>query len=156
MSSYWYLFLVALIPFTYPTAEIDNAEFTLEAAITEEEKQIGLMNRTYLPERKGMIFIYDDEDERSFWMKNTEIPLDIIFLDSDRKVINIEEANPQPNASKNELESYNSERPAQYVLEINQGLSEEKELKKGDEIELDYSIRIVRPFSPINTSSSRE
>ena len=69
-------------------------------------------------------------------MKNTLIPLDIIFLDSDLEVINIEKANPEPNTSDENLASYRSLRPAKYVLELNQNRSKEIGLEKGSNINL--------------------
>ncbi len=110
--------------------------FSVEIADTSEERARGLMFREELGENQGMLFVYEEEADRSFWMKNTLIPLDIIFLNSDFEVINIEQANPEPNTSDENLASYRSERPAQYVLEINQNRSEEIGLKKGSEMSL--------------------
>ena len=113
----------------------NDLEFMVEVADTREERAEGLMHVEELDQNEGMIFVYDEEDYRSFWMKNTLIPLDIIFLDSELEVINIEQADPEPNTSDENLVSYESERPAQYVLEINQNKSEEIGLEEGSEIE---------------------
>ncbi len=113
----------------------NDFEFMVEVADTREERAEGLMHVEELDQNEGMIFVYDEEDYRSFWMKNTLIPLDIIFLDSELEVINIEQADPEPNTSDENLASYESERPAQYVLEINQNKSEEIGLEEGSEIE---------------------
>ncbi|MFO7793708.1 MAG: DUF192 domain-containing protein [Candidatus Nanohaloarchaea archaeon] len=114
----------------------ENHSFDVEIADTPEEREKGLMNRENVGENEGMLFVYEEEDYRSFWMKNTFIPLDIIFLDSNLEVINIEKANPEPNTSDDNLQRYRSESPAQYVLEINQNRSEEIGLEKGSEMSL--------------------
>ena len=114
----------------------EDHRFNVEIADTSEERVRGLMFREDLGENQGMLFVYEEEADRSFWMKNTVIPLDIIFLNSDFEVINIEQANPEPNTSDENLASYRSERPAQYVLEINQNISEKIGLKKGSEMSL--------------------
>ena len=107
------------------------AELTLETAVTEEEKAKGLMNRESLDNDSGMIFIYDEADERSFWMKNTSIPLDMIFLTAEQTIRTIKEADPEPNVSDANLKSYTSEGPAKYVIEANQNFSEEEGITEG-------------------------
>ncbi|MFP4229504.1 MAG: DUF192 domain-containing protein, partial [Candidatus Nanohaloarchaea archaeon] len=101
----------------------------------------GLMNRENLSENSGMLFIYEDEDDRSFWMKNTSIPLDIVFMNSSMHITNIEKADPEPNTPDEDLASYESEEPAQYVLEINQNKSEEIGLEKGEKMGLGLELR---------------
>jgi uncharacterized membrane protein (UPF0127 family) len=114
----------------------EDHRFEVEIADSSEERARGLMNREFLGENSGMLFVYEEENDRSFWMKNTFIPLDIVFLDSNLAVINIEDADPEPNTSDDNLQRYRSERPAQYVLEINQNRSEEIGLEKGSEMSL--------------------
>ena len=114
----------------------EEHRFSVEIADTSEARARGLMNREQLGENQGMLFVYEEEADRSFWMKNTLVPLDIIFLNSDLEVINIEKANPEPNTSDENLASYESDSPAQYVLEINQNRSEEIGLEKGSEMSL--------------------
>jgi len=114
----------------------EDHRFQVEVADTPEERAEGLMFRESLNEDEGMLFVYEEEGNRSFWMKNTYIPLDIIFLDSNLKVINIEKANPEPNTSDENLKRYRSEKPTQYVLEINQNRSKEIGLEHGDRIDL--------------------
>lgn len=133
--------ILIIIPLIHPTLTYNDAEFSLEIADTPEERAQGLMNRKDLSESKGMLFVYENEDNRSFWMKNTTIPLDIIFMDSTMEVINIEAANPEPNTSDEDLASYTSERPARYVLEINQNKSKEIDLKEGEKMGLGLEIR---------------
>lgn len=102
-----------------------TATVSVEIADTPEERQQGLMGRTDLPENHGMLFVYEDERPRVFWMKQTEIPLDIIFLDAQKRVINVEQADPEPGVPPEQLERYTSDRPAQYVIELEQGFSEQ-------------------------------
>ncbi len=107
-----------------------NAEF----ARTPEELQKGLMNRISLPKNSGMLFIFPDEETRSFWMKNTLIPLDVIFVSSTGRVNEITTLNP---CQETEIcQSYNSKTPAQYVLEINAGQAEKWNMTEGDILEL--------------------
>ena len=85
------------------------------------------MFRTELDNEVGMLFIFPDEEMRSFWMKNTLLPLDIVFLNSDFSIVNIARGT-QPYS----LASIPSLFPAQYALEINAGQAEALDLKKGD------------------------
>ena len=132
------LSILIFLPLISPTVIFEDTEFSTEIANTPDERATGLMNHESLGENESMLFVYGEEDERSFWMKNTTIPLDIIFLDSDLKVINIEAANPEPNTSDENLASYTSDRPAQYVLEINQNRSEEIGLEEGSKMGLGF------------------
>jgi uncharacterized membrane protein (UPF0127 family) len=110
------------------------ASLSLEVADSERERRTGLMNRTSLENGTGMIFVWNSSAERSFWMKNTYIPLDMIFIDSDGKVLNVEEAEPQPKASESELEIYRSEGEAMYVVETVQGFSARNNISRGSEV----------------------
>jgi len=110
------------------------ATITYETAISDAEKRKGLMFRKDLDENHGMIFVYDKSETRSFWMKNTLIPLDIIFLDSNKTLINIEKAYPEPDAADSELERYQSDAPAQYVIEVNQNFTDRNNIESGDTV----------------------
>ncbi|MDQ3719109.1 MAG: DUF192 domain-containing protein, partial [Thermoproteota archaeon] len=97
----------------------------------------GLMFRKHLPWNAGMLFAYDDEETRSFWMKNTLIPLDMVFFDSSSKIIDIKENVPpckQEEGEEEQCPTYTSKGPAQYVLEVNAGFVREKGIKIGDEL----------------------
>ncbi len=105
-----------------------------EFARTPEELQKGLMNRTSLPKDSGMLFIFPDETNRSFWMKNTLIPLDVIFISSKGRINEMTTLNP---CQETEIcQSYNSKTPAQYVLEINAGSTLKWKIIEGDTVEL--------------------
>jgi uncharacterized membrane protein (UPF0127 family) len=112
---------------------------TCEIADSDSEKTRGLMHREYLPDDMGMLFIYDHPEVVSFWMKNTQIPLDIIFIAENRTVIKISEANVQPDASDSQLVRYNSPGPIKWVVEINQGLSAQNGISEGSIVEILYS-----------------
>lgn len=106
------------IPLTQPLS-LNEQEFLVEIADTPLERQQGLMNRNFMPEHQGMLFVFEAEGLRSFWMKNTLIPLDMIWLDSNRKIVDIQTADP---CRVENCPSYLGNAPAQYVLELNQGV----------------------------------
>ncbi|WP_300434054.1 DUF192 domain-containing protein [Christiangramia sp.] len=99
----------------------------IELAESDYEHQTGLMYRESMEDDQGMLFIYESERVRSFYMKNTYIPLDIIYYAADSSLVSI-----QKNATPRDETSLASEGPAQYILEINAGLSDEWGLEKED------------------------
>lgn len=101
----------------------------LEIADDDYQRETGLMYRTSMEEDQGMLFIFEREEPRGFYMKNTNIPLDLIFLNSQNKIVSIFK-----NAEPKSLETIPSEVPAQYVLEVNAGLADEWNLKVGDSL----------------------
>jgi uncharacterized protein len=109
----------------------NGKEVFLDLAVTFEEKQKGLMFVDFLPDNKGMIFIFDDEDKRSFWMKNTLIPLDIIFIDENYLITNILTALP---CEKDPCELFQGK--AKYVVEVNAGFCEKNNITKGQSVRL--------------------
>ncbi len=111
---------------------VGEHEFLVEVAITFEERALGLMNRKQLPDNYGMLFIFNNEEYQSFWMKNTLIPLDIIYADKDKKIVHIYH-NVQP-CKEEECPTYPSSSPAQYVLEIYGGSSKKMNIKEGDRL----------------------
>jgi YVTN family beta-propeller protein len=102
-----------------------------------EESMRGLMFRIHLPWNAGMLFPYSDEEPRTFWMKNTLIPLDMIFVDSSSKIVEIKENVPP--CEQEECPTYPSMEPAQYVLEVNAGFVKEKGVKLGDQLVVAFS-----------------
>lgn len=110
-----------LLPVRFYNNDKQIVEIRCEVADTIPKQTIGLMNREKLEEDKGMIFLFNNEGKREFWMKNTLIPLDMIFLDKNFKIVNIIE-NAQP-CKILDCELYSSAGPAKYVIEINGGLS---------------------------------
>lgn len=85
-----------------------------------------------------MLFVMPREETQRFWMKNTLIPLDMVFLDSQRRVVNIEKAYPpEPGTPDSKLERYRSEEPAKYVVELEMNRTEELGIGKGDRLSWD-------------------
>jgi uncharacterized membrane protein (UPF0127 family) len=113
-------------------ASCGEVRVRVEVADDPAEQAKGLMDRTTLGENRGMLFVYPDERERSFWMKDTLIPLSIAFIDSERRIINIQDMKPLDD----EPPHYVSAEPAQYALEVNQGFFEKRGVKVGDRVEL--------------------
>ncbi len=105
------------------------AKIDIEIAETEEKQAQGLMYREKMEENQGMLFIFDRDDYRSFWMKNTVIPLDMIFANSDFEIVTI-----RKNTKPYDLSSYPSTRPAKYVVEVNAGFCNKYGIKVGDKI----------------------
>jgi uncharacterized protein len=103
--------------------------FTVEVAATPQEQSYGLMNRSELAPDRGMIFPYDPPRDAAFWMKNTLIPLDMIFVRADGSIANIA-ANTVPLS----LEPVPSDGPVKGVLEIAGGRAAELGIKPGDKV----------------------
>lgn len=117
-----------VIPLTVTTATGAH-RFQVEVAATPAEQQKGLMFRTAMGPDEGMIFPNDPPQVRSFWMKNTVIPLDIIYIGPDRRVLNIVRGEPYSTAS------LPSAGPVLNVLELVAGRSEQLGIKPGDPVE---------------------
>jgi uncharacterized membrane protein (UPF0127 family) len=113
----------------FHTAKGDFA-FTLEIADTEAQRERGLMFRTSLAPDAGMLFDYHQEQQAAFWMQNTLIPLDMIFIAADGTVKTI-----HVNARPMDPTSIPSEVPVRFVVEIAGGRSQEIGLKVGDRFE---------------------
>lgn len=101
----------------------------VEIARSSYELAKGLMDRNSLPHDQGMLFVFENMAPRSFWMRNTRIPLDIIYVDDKKKVVSI-----QKNATPMSDESLPSTGPAQYVVEVNAGFSDLYGIKPGDSL----------------------
>jgi len=111
----------------------ENNCFEVEIADTLEKHAQGLMNRERLNSESGMLFIFDTESKRSFWMKNTLIPLDIIWIDENKKVVFIKhDAEP---CKTEKCKTFGPNKNAKYVLEINGGLANKIELTEEDVLE---------------------
>ncbi len=113
------------------TGEGETHQFTVEVAETREQQNRGLMFRESLAPDRGMIFIYDDEDVRGFWMRNTYIPLDIIYIRADGTIAKIH-ANTLPLSET----PYSSLEPVKTVLEIAGGRAAELGIEEGDRVRL--------------------
>lgn len=109
------------------------ADLSLEVADNDSERRQGLMNRETL-ESDGMIFVYDREQELSFWMKNTLIPLDMIFVYENGTINQIHKAYPEPNTPESKLNRYTAR--GKYVIEVEQNFTDRKGISKGDRAEI--------------------
>ncbi|MCK5044376.1 DUF192 domain-containing protein [Candidatus Parcubacteria bacterium] len=112
--------------------------FSVELAETSAERSKGLMFREQLDEDKGMLFVFPAEQEASFWMKNTLIPLDIIWFNENKEVLFIKK-DAQPCGTDKCL-SINSGVEAQYILELNAGVADEIGLIIGDKAIFDFTV----------------
>ena len=116
---------------------LGNNKYQVEVADTIEKQQKGLQNISKLDLNKGMIFIYTEPDTRYMWMKNTLIPLDIIYINEDQEVIAVEHGQPEDDT----LLGHND---TMYVVEVNQGSN----IKEGDTLEFldddDYVMQVLK------------
>jgi uncharacterized protein len=112
------------------TFRIGGAQLSAEIAKTDVERERGLMFRTSLPEGTGMLFVFDQDEQLSFWMKNTKLPLSIAFIASDGTVRQIEDMVPES------LATTQAERSCRYALEVPKGWFGRAEVRVGDKLDL--------------------
>jgi uncharacterized membrane protein (UPF0127 family) len=117
-----------------PYVVLGGERFTVEIADTQEKQALGLMFRDTLPGDHGMLFIFPGEARRSFWMKNTRIPLDIFYFDQNLALVSVSENTPPCRSPQ--CPNYPSTGPAKYVLELNAGKAAALGVKAGDLLEL--------------------
>lgn len=101
--------------------------FQVELARTPKQQRKGLMHRDQLEKDRGMLFVFDNSRIRSFWMKNTHIALDMLFIDKSGEIRHIHH-----NATPNSREQISSQAPVRAVLEINGGIARKSGIEKGD------------------------
>jgi len=118
-------------------AKINDKIYNFEVAATSTARKTGLMYRKKLNKNSGMLFVYKQKYELSFYMKNTIIPLDIAFLDENFNIVDIQEMKPLDNTS------IKSKKLAQYALEVNRGFFKKVGLSIGDKIEFISSIPYI-------------
>jgi len=143
MKRYLFVFLILII-FTFAIISIiknnskeskvcvNNHCFSVELSETQKQRSQGLMYKESLDQDKGMLFIFDQEKKHSFWMKNTLIPLDIIWINKDKEVVDIKK-NVQP-CVQEECKIFKPSNKAKYVLELNAGQSDKTNIKIGDRL----------------------
>ena len=110
----------------------EEVEVQVEIADSPDEQARGLMDRTALAENRGMLFVFPDEELRSFWMRNTLIPLSIAYIDSGGRIVDIQDMK----ALDDDPPHYVSAEPARYALEVDRGFFEERGVEVGDRAEL--------------------
>lgn len=107
-----------------------ESKIDIQIANTEFDRELGLMFRKSMQENQGMLFIFPQDTIQTFWMRNTYIPLDMIFINSRRVIVSISK-----NTKILSDHTYASKGPAQYVLEVNAGYSDKFNIKPGDKVE---------------------
>ena len=112
-----------------------DTRFTVEIADDPGEQQLGLMFRDVMPDEQGMLFIFQREEPRSFWMKNTRITLDILYFDSAQILVSMHQNVPPCRTPQ--CPGYPSNKPARYVLELNGGIASRLGVSLGDHLEVD-------------------
>lgn len=122
-----------------PTVQIPIGQktYTLEIVSKEGDRNTGLMRRDSMPEDHGMIFIFKGTEPRSFWMKNTRIPLDILYLDAAGKVVSVHRMEPYVERGTR------SKGPAKYAIELNAGQAEAAKIHEGDAVTLPNNVTAV-------------
>ncbi len=111
----------------------DGKAVTAELAVTPEERARGLMFRDRLDADQGMLFIFDQEELNSFWMLNMKFPIDIIWLDKDKRVVHIEASVPP--CPREPCPSYPTRLPALYVLELQSGAAAAHGIKLSERLD---------------------
>jgi uncharacterized membrane protein (UPF0127 family) len=134
------IFFISLVSHAQPDVtfakgkiKIKNKIISVEIADNPDRSARGLMYRKSMPADEGMIFVFSEEDERAFWMKNTFIPLSIAYIGKNKKIVDIQ--NMKPAANELRPPSYPSKKPAMYALEMNQGWFNKNKIKVGDQFE---------------------
>lgn len=118
-----------LIKVRAKSIKIDTTEINIEIAKTNDERSKGLSNRTSLNENTGMIFVFPKNSKPVFWMKDTKIPLDIIWI-NDNKIIGIDKnVEPELGILDAKLKKYPAPDDVDYVLEVNAGFSDKNNIK---------------------------
>lgn len=116
------------------TIQVEIGSRTIQAEIADSpiEQTKGLMFRKNLADNSGMLFIFSQEGHYPFWMKNTKIPLDIIWISLDKKIVHVEHSVPP--CLESPCLSYSSPKPAMYVLETNGGWTIKNDVKIGESV----------------------
>lgn len=147
--------LLALIPYSLNAEELEKIDITISAftdstalkyrsepvklnveiAKTSKDQAQGLMYRKKLKDGHGMLFIFEKPNIRSFWMKNTLIPLSIAFIDSNKTIFQIMDLNPVKTLLQKDVDKAISVKPAKYVLEVPRGWFKNNSIMPGSKLE---------------------
>lgn len=119
-----------------PSVELKGHRFDVEIAADEPSRERGLMFRDEMPADHGMLFLFDDRAERTFWMKNCRMPLDILYFDEKYKLVSVQQRVPPCRSAGNDCPVYPSNGAAQYVLELNAGTADKLGVQPGDELKV--------------------
>jgi len=113
--------------------ELAGKRYQVELALDESSRARGLMFRQEMPSEHGMLFIHERQQILAYWMKNTLIPLDILYFDNARRLVSQQRDVP-PCSALNACPAYPSSQPARYVLELNAGQATHLNLQNGTEL----------------------
>jgi uncharacterized membrane protein (UPF0127 family) len=117
-----------------PAVELKGHSYSVEIAEDDASREHGLMDRTAMGDDHGMLFVFQDDTPRAFWMKNTKIALDMLFFDADRRLLSVQ--HDVPPCTADPCPPYSSGAPARYVLELNAGQAAKLGLAPGDEMQI--------------------
>ena len=123
------------------TLRLHEHAFSAEVAADDLSRAQGLMNRTHLAAGSGMLFVFRHSDQRWFWMKNTLIPLDILFFDNSRKLVSMQ--TDVPPCRQDPCPTYPSGKPARYVLELAAGTAARIRARIGDQLSIEGDVGAV-------------
>jgi uncharacterized membrane protein (UPF0127 family) len=137
---------VRATPAAISWVKLHGHRYTVELALNDEQRMRGLMFRTHMNPDRGMLFVHDAQEPLAYWMKNTKIALDIFYFDSKRRLVSVSRNTP-PCDLGDACPPYRSEGPALYVLELNAGIADRLQVKKGDRLAFGPDIP-VRPAAP--------
>jgi uncharacterized protein len=121
-----------------PSVELKGQHFDVEIAADDATRERGLMFRDSMDPGHGMLFLFDRAMPQNFWMKNTHIPLDILYFDEKYKLVSVQQRVPPCHDAGNNCPVYSSNGPAQYVLELNAGVADKLGVKAGDKLEVTH------------------
>jgi uncharacterized membrane protein (UPF0127 family) len=119
-----------------PSVELKGKHFVIEIAADDASRERGLMFRDEMAADHGMLFLFEHPAMQTFWMKNTHIPLDILYFDQNYKLVSMQQRVPPCRSAGNDCPVYPSSAPAQYVLELNAGVTDQLGIKEGDELKV--------------------
>lgn len=125
-----------------PTVTIGGASFTVDLADTPEKRFQGLSGREILEEGTGMLFVFQEERQHTFWMKDMRFPLDMIWITAECTIADIiaDVPNPPPDQKNGALPTYSPSAPGTFVLELNAGVAAASGLQTGDQMTLGGSL----------------
>lgn len=123
-----------------PWVELKGQRYTVELALDDAARTNGLMFRDHLPDTQGMFFVFEQQQPLAFWMRNTRIPLDILYFDQSLRLVSV--ASGVPPCTTQQCPSYPSKAPARFVLELNAGHARRLGVEAGDVLVLAPSIQV--------------
>ena len=123
--------LPAVVPLTLPSGRV----LQVEVMANDEDRAMGLMFRPSLPQDRGMLFVFEQVDFHGFWMKNCKFPIDMVWLDEDRKVVHVAESVPP--CKSDPCPIYQPLRRAAFVVEMNAGLARREKAVVGSAFRFD-------------------